>query len=83
MNTFHEEWVKYWQVVVPDNAEAVQILETKKAFYAGAFSALSLIWSGIIKKEYTDEDVEKTATLMLNLKEEVQKYLEHLIERGA
>jgi hypothetical protein len=42
MNTFFEEWKSYRQRVMPPTAGPVQILETKRAFYAGAQSFLAL-----------------------------------------
>lgn len=35
MNTLQEQWISYSSAVIPKDASATQIRETKRAFYAG------------------------------------------------
>ena len=42
MKHIEEKWNEYEEVVVPAHAGAVQRLESRRAFYAGAQSMLSL-----------------------------------------
>ena len=43
MKTVQEFWQSYQQDVVPETADAVQIEETQKAFYAGCFAFVALV----------------------------------------
>lgn len=42
--TFFEVWKSYRQRVLPPTAGSVQVLETKRAFYAGAVAFQSLMF---------------------------------------
>jgi hypothetical protein len=48
--TIAEEWEGYREAVIPKNAGEVQIMETRRAFYAGAL-ALSTLIAGFSDKE--------------------------------
>ena len=43
MQTVHDQWVSYLEQVMPSNAGPIQIQETRRAFYAGAFALCSLL----------------------------------------
>ena len=43
MNTVAQEWAVYFKVVYPFGAKPEQLLQVRRAFYAGWTSALSLV----------------------------------------
>ena len=43
MASLFEEWKSYRQRVIPPTAPDVQVVESKRAFYAGAFCLFSLM----------------------------------------
>lgn len=44
MNTIQEGWIGYSKGVIPKDASAVQIEETRRAFYAGAAQVLGVMY---------------------------------------
>lgn len=57
--TFFEIWKSYRQRVLPPTAPEVQVIETRRAFYAGAWAILNhlsdLMSAG---EDVTDEDLD-------------------------
>jgi len=54
MNTLQKEWKDYEAVAINPKAGDVQRLETQKAYYAGAYTVLSIlseISAGVISEE--------------------------------
>lgn len=43
MKTIGEAWNKYRNKVVPENCSLIQSMETRRAFYAGAQSMLTIV----------------------------------------
>ena len=43
METIAEAWDKYREKVVPENCSLIQKMETRRAFYAGAQSMLTIV----------------------------------------
>lgn len=66
-----KEWESYRQNVLPKPVSAVQVTETRRAFYAGAQALLMLIVSHVtIGEEITEED----ELLMLELTQELTQF---------
>lgn len=42
MNTIQQEWESFRDEVIPDDAPNIQIIEMRRAFYAGAQAVLNL-----------------------------------------
>lgn len=42
MNTLQAEWESYLKVAIPEDAHEIQLIETRRAFYAGAKAFFSL-----------------------------------------
>lgn len=42
MNTIQSEWEHFQKIVIPEDASQTQIIEMKKAFYAGAMSLMRM-----------------------------------------
>lgn len=56
--SIEEEWQGYKAAVIPKDAPEVQLVESRRAFYAGARSLFSLISGGLdADHEPTDLDV--------------------------
>ena len=43
MKTIKEKWESYLKDVMPESAGAIQLLETRRAFYAGAHALFTLM----------------------------------------
>jgi hypothetical protein len=70
MSTFFEEWKSYRQRVVPPTAGRVQVLETKRAFYAGAQAFLALTSKLMSDSDdMTPEDVQAISRIHAELSE--------------
>lgn len=55
MNTIKEKWEDYQRKVVPKAASENQVIETRRAFYAGAFVMFSLV--ALTSEQAINEDV--------------------------
>lgn len=65
MIRFQKEWEDFRDKVIPNSASAVQISETKKAFYAGALALVSLTSRMFSEgEEVTDQDVSDYDSLV-------------------
>jgi hypothetical protein len=57
--TLDKLWTDYATKVLPPNASPVQVAETKKAFYAGAYSILTAMVDQVGDEEdATEEDMD-------------------------
>ncbi len=54
--TVAEEWRSYEAKVIPPGASTIQITETRRAFYAGAFALLTML-QGVAGNEEVTEAV--------------------------
>lgn len=62
---FQKEWEDFRDKVIPKSASAVQISETKKAFYAGTLALVSLTSTMFSEgEEVTDQDVSDYDSLV-------------------
>lgn len=75
MNTIQDEWKKFSDRVIPEDASAVQYYEMKRSFYAGAYALLAIMW------EIGSDDVsEKAGTEILSsIKQEIEDYFNHRV----
>lgn len=71
-----KEWTTYRLFVMPSDASAVQVDETRKAFYAGAGSLFHTILNFLEEgQEATKDDLEKMSS--------IQKELQAFVAEGA
>lgn len=64
-------WLSYRRDVVPNDADAVQITESRRAFYAGAQTLFSLVMANVSSDaEPTDADLQ----FMEDVTEELQQF---------
>jgi len=68
---FRTEWLDYVARVMPPNVSAVQLQETRRAFYAGAQSLLALVMRDL---EPDAEPTENDIALMEALHAELQQF---------
>jgi hypothetical protein len=74
-----EQWESYLTNVVPKSAGATQILETKRAFYAGAETALNLM---LLKADDSDqESLDEGAAFVQALFTELDEFSKSQLER--
>ena len=75
--TVLDEWLSYQSAVLPQNCPAIQRVETRRAFYAGAQAMLALI-------ARIDEDVpdEQGVEYLERFRRELQGFAE-LVAQGA
>lgn len=63
-------WDSYKAEVVPENAHEVQVLETKRAFYAGVSSAMN-----IITNKVADMEEEEAMTYLDGIEQELNQFV--------
>jgi hypothetical protein len=78
MNTVQEKWDQYEEMVVPASAGPNQRIETRRAFYAGAYAMLTTM-------EDLPEDISEEAGAMVleGCKEEILAFMEIQKQVGA
>ena len=54
MNTIQEQWEMYEKLVLSKDASPIQLLETRRAFYAGFEAMLRVQWA-IAGNEYSED----------------------------
>lgn len=71
-------WQEYKEFVIPADAHETQLIECKRAFYAGARSCLSdvLALAGASAGEPTEQDIE----LMADLEEELAQFARDVMD---
>jgi len=70
-------WDTYRQKVVPPNASAVQVSETRKAFYAGA----SFLLAGVLLRLEPGPGItEGDMAMMTGIHDELMAFAESLVE---
>jgi len=68
MRTLKSQWAEYRERVVPATAPAVQVLECRRAFYAGAECLLRAIMQGLDPGlEPTDADLSRMESIEAEL----------------
>lgn len=72
MNTLGDCWYSYLTCVIPDDAPDIQVEETKRAFYAGAYSALTMINTLASKNLEKEEEVKRFNDLVVEINEFVK-----------
>ena len=78
MKHLEAQWTSYYEAVIPFGAPVVQVVESRRAFYAGAWALYSIIMNGLDAKsqDETPRDLELMATLdreMRDFNEDVRK----------
>lgn len=68
-------WEKYRQQVMPGNAGAVQIQETRRGFYAGALT----VWHALLSLDDADADYVK----LDQIKADLDRYVSEIAAAGA
>jgi hypothetical protein len=77
--TLDKLWTEY-RKILPQNASPVQVNETKKAFYAGAYSILTAMVSQVGDEEdATDEDMDMVGGFF----EEAEQFLASQIKSAS
>jgi hypothetical protein len=70
MASVFEEWKSYRQRVIPPTAPEVQVIESKRAFYGGAFSLFALLQRiASPGDEVTEADMNAMSNLDTEFKE--------------
>ena len=71
MKLIETEWLKYRDAVIPKAAGATQLLETRRAFYAGAWAFYSLLMNSL---EPGTDETPKDLELMAKLDAEMREF---------
>lgn len=74
MKTVKEAWDEYRARVIPKDAPSIQIVETRRGFYAGALSMLDLQSSNL--DQINTEDTEADVAMMESLYQECIKFFQ-------
>lgn len=74
--TLREQWERFKTIIVSEKASATEITEREKTFYAGAWSAISIM------VEISEEEVSEEAGVMIFelIKTECENFFGSLIE---
>jgi len=78
MNTIAKEWDSYAAKVVPKNAGAVQVSETRQGFYAGAAAALNIMTT--VGERNVSEAVG--VAIIAGMHDELQRFVASVVARG-
>lgn len=70
-NTIRDYFIDYKNSVIPNDAEEVQIIETRRAFFAGAFCFMRLL-------EDSPEDDVENEKFILGLKAEIKDFYDRI-----
>lgn len=73
MKLIEAEWTGYRMAAVPDKAGAVQLQESRRAFYAGAVAMLTLMVESARRNEDVHELISKLDTEIRDFGERVKK----------
>jgi hypothetical protein len=77
MMSVFEEWKSYRQRVIPPTAPDIQVIESKRAFYAGGYSLFMLMQKAVSSgEEITKDDLR----LMERLAREYKEFYERMQE---
>lgn len=85
LGKFDVEWQNYRKLAVPPNAGVAQVSETKRAFFAGASSVITILagsWDPS-KTEPTDEDTKSLENVWKELDEFFEQDKKEVEERIA
>ena len=75
------EWKSYSQEALPAGASSYQIEETKRAFFAGAFSLLDILISkSRVKTGAAGKKFENTVDLIAQLNDEMNAFARAIVE---
>jgi len=75
MKSVKGEWEDYRRNVIPADAPEVQLVECRRAFYAGAVSLMRTVMTAIgPEAEPTDEDVWRMQEIMDELRSYMKEY---------
>lgn len=72
MPIMHDEWASYHREVIPADAPAIQIQESKRAFYAGAWALFQAIQK--IMDPSSEEPTERDLRVMDSIDRELREF---------
>lgn len=79
MNTIKFHWDAYHKRVIPEGAPDVQIIESRRAFYAGAQAILTIMW--LLGGDEVSEDVG--AQVIEGLHQEARAFAQDVVKGQA
>lgn len=71
-------WNNYKNKVVPPDASAIQIIETRRAFYAGA----SELFCALIEKDEDGKDLHEDILVLAAIGTEVEQFADEMIREA-
>ncbi len=75
MKFIEKEWHDYLMEVLPKDASVLQVVETRKAFYAGAGCVFYGLLNQVSQTENLDEVTDKDMSLMDGIQIELEAFL--------
>ena len=79
MKLLETEWITYRNAVIPKDAGTTQLMESRRAFYGGAWAFYSLLMNSLDPS--TPDDTPKDLELMEKLDREMREFKER-VEKG-
>jgi hypothetical protein len=76
MKILETEWMKYRIAVIPREASATQVQESRRAFYSGAWAYYSLLMNAL--DAGTDDATPRDVAFMAKLDEEMREFAERV-----
>lgn len=71
------QWEYYRDAVIPKQASVIQIVESKKAFYAGARTLLSTLFETLEETDH-DEPTEADLNTMVSIQKELDEFVDEV-----
>lgn len=82
MKHIEKEWNDYLLKIMPKDAGVQQVIETRKAFFAGAGSLFYAILNYLEHTDDPDEVTEADMDLMEGLQKEIDEWTEQQVRLG-
>lgn len=80
MKLLETEWINYRNAVIPKDAGSVQLMESRRAFFGGAWALYSLIMNSL---DPGHEPTEADLALMAALDREMREFKERVTKGWA
>lgn len=78
MKPIETAWTSYREAVVPKDAPPIQLQESKRAFFGGAWALYALLMNDL--DHSTDEDTPQDLGLMMKLDAELRGFRDQVLE---
>jgi hypothetical protein len=78
MKLLETEWDRFRRAVIPKDASRIQLTETRRGFYAGAWALYSLLMTGF---DGGSEETPADLAMMAKLDDEMREFSER-VKRG-